>query len=267
MILSNYTLLSFRPVNYVVLEIITTTLVVGFTSPNSSIRLGTLPLIAFATWRSLSTCSTDIPNVFWASLISGNGLTYFLLYIELALLSKWNFEDRGPAPRQGENVSSSPVDEPHDGKWLRFKFGFNAVLSQRRVGTAHEVKNVPAFHKADPTYVPTKLRFLLGNFLSMTICYLIVDASSLAAQPEMNEAFFTPAKVPLLSRVDQVTIEELAIRTTSCLTVAINVCCILLFSYKLLASITISVGLSEVKDWRPPFGSLADVYTVRKFWG
>lgn len=264
---SNHDLLSLHPINYLASIIIITTLVIGFTSPYSSIRLGTLPLIATATWRLLSTCSTDIPNVFWASLVSGNGLTYFLLYTELALLSKWNFDDRGPAPRRGEVATAPQEREQHDNSWLRFKFGFNAVLSQRRVGTAYEVKNVPAFKKGDPTYVPIKSRFLTGNLVSMIICYLIVDASSLAAQPEMNEGFFAATKVPLLSRIDQVTLEELVVRTMSCFTVALNVCCILLFGYYMLASITISLGLSEVKDWRPPFGSLIDVYTVRRFWG
>lgn len=120
-------------------------LIIAFTSPYSAIRPFATPAFLFLHGQLILTCFERTQSIFWAIMLSGNSASYFLQYLETALLSQWNYESYGPldaaaASNHGKNVSPSKGSV-----WQRLKFGAYAAFSYRCCGTAHGVKNVPPF--------------------------------------------------------------------------------------------------------------------------
>ena len=255
-----------------VFEILATALVIGFTVSNSPFRLGFLPIIATAALYIYSACSVHIQSVFWTSLIVSNAITYLLRYLELVLISKWSSENKGPsrslARSEGETQGKQVEDRDKLAAVLpRLKFGLETTLFARNIGTAYEVKGTPRFSNDDPSYVPSKTKFLVQKAVVIVITYLVVDLSISLAQPEENPFFFSPRRIHFLSRLNEISGQELAIRVGSTLALGVNVICIFHFGYSILAFIAVISGMSEVTSWRPPFGSLVEAYSLRRFWG
>lgn len=120
---------------------------------------------------------------------------------------------------------------------------------------------------ASPHYLPSRGAFLRRNAVVLLLCYVVIDASSLDGQPESNAVMFTSQNIYFFTRLRHISAEQFAIRLISSLVVWLNIYCVVRMSHSILAIIAVGTGLSQVSAWRPPFGQLADAYTVRRFWG
>ena len=237
-------------------------------------------MVAIATWLVITTCSDNLPRA-WVTVVAGNGPTYLLRYIELVLLCRWSFEagrpinlggvtgeskaSKGEAGKADTSSSNGKVIRT-GGPWQRLGFSLRLVLSPRMVDTSYEVRNVPSF-TSDASEVPSRVRFLGQTARAIIISYIIVDLSTLGAQSEQHALLFAERNVPLLTRIGDTTFEELVIRTVSTLVLCINVICFMHIGYGLMAIFAVALGLSDVRSWRPPFGSPVEAYTLRRFWG
>lgn len=267
-----------HPVILVILQIFIIALAIGLTSPNTITRLAGLPLVAVAAWLVVMTCSDYLPRA-WVTVVAGNGPTYFLRYIELVLLCKWSFDTGRPITSRG-NTREPTVSKGEAWKtgtsrgkltrtgtsWERLRFGLRLVVSPRMVDTPYEVRNVPHF-TSQSNEVPSRGQFPRQNAGAIIISYIVVDLSTLGARPDQNETLFAERTVPLLTRLGDVTVEELVIRTMSTLMLCVNVVCFMHISYGIMAFTAVALGLSDVRSWRPPFGSPEEAYTLRRFWG
>ena len=281
------TSLLLHPISLVISQVLLTALAISFTRPSSLIRPAGLPLVITAAWLIAAICLQRIPRMSLASIVAGNGPAYLLRYIDLVLLSKWSYETGGPTAlldpprpkqeRRGNAVVSSSSSSS-DGRtksglpgtiFSRLRFGLNMTLSSRFTNTPWEVKNVPPFSASDRNYVPSRSAFLRHNAVVSLICYLVVDFFSLAGQsPESNAVTFASQRVPFFTRLGEIEGEQLAIRIIASLTLWLNIYCITRMGYSILAVVAVGTGFSrEVSAWRPPFGRLAEAYTVRRFWG
>lgn len=91
------------PTTLVAVEITLNALTVGFTSSSSKlVRLFGLLLVTAAAYLAILTIHRHVSSNLWASVLAGNASTYVLRYLDLALLEKWNFEDRGPTRKRGD---------------------------------------------------------------------------------------------------------------------------------------------------------------------
>lgn len=267
-----------HPVVLVLFQVLIIAFAIGFTSPFSISRLAGLPLVAIAAWLVVMACPQYLSRA-WITIVAGNGPTYLLRYIELVLLCEWNFETGKPTD-PGRNtgkqqLSTRKIRRFEDSSrklarggtlWERLGFGLRLVLSPRMVETPYEVRNVPHF-SSDPKKVPSRSLFLQRTALSIIISYIIVDLSTLGVQPDENTVLFAEGKIPLLTRLGEVTVEELLIRTISTLVLCVNVICFMHIGYGTMAFIAVALGISDVRSWRPPFGSPGEAYTLRRFWG
>lgn len=277
-----------HPISLVTSQVIITALAISFTRPSSIItRLAALPLLIIATWLVALTCLQRIPRISFASLVAGNGPTYLLRYIDLVLLSRWDYETQGPTnssqPRNqdkwenavsrsgggGSSTSRGGRNKTHpQGTALdRLRFGIHVTFSSRHIGTPWEVKNVPHFSASDPRYLPSQGTFLRRTAFAILLCYLVIDVSSFGVNPESNAVLFASQNVPFFARLGDVSTQQLAIRIFSSLTLFLNIYCVARLGYSIIGTIAVGTGLSQVSAWRPPFGRLADAYTVRRFWG
>ena len=276
----SFSTLILHPISLVICQVIVTSFALSFTHPSSLFRPAALPLVMIATWLVTATCLQHIPRMSLASIVVGNALAYLLRYFDLVVLSRWNYETCGPTnssePRN-QDVWKDPVsgrggggDSKYDLRRTlidRLCFGIHVTLSSRHVNTPWQVKNVPLFSSGDPHYVPSRAIFLRRNAIVALVCYFIVDLFSFGLQPESNALMFASQNVPIFARLQDVSMQEVAIRIASSLTLWLTIYCVTSIGYNVLGIVAVGTGISEVPAWRPPFGRLADAYTVRRFWG
>jgi hypothetical protein len=86
-------------------------------------------------------------------------------------------------------------------------------------------------------------------------------------QPRTNAVLFASHNIPFFARLGGVSVQELAIRIIVSLNLGLNIYCMTRMGYSILGIIAVGTGMSQVSAWRPPFGRLADTYTMRRFWG
>lgn len=267
------------PTIWVAVEITISALTIGLTSSSSKLlRLFGLLLVTTAAYLAFLTTFRHVSTTLWASVFAGNASTYVLRYLDLALLDRWNFDDRGPTRKKGDSKWSNKVDtverernkgpsSQHRTTWQRLWFGFNATLSPRQLNTPYQVKNVPAWSSTDLEYIPSRENFLWRTAINVSLNFVIVDLCSLGAQPERNAIMFSRDNIGFFSRLEYLGTEEVTIRVLASLVLWLNIYCIFRVIYDLLSFLAVGSGISEVQDWAPPFGSLSEAYSVRRFWG
>lgn len=263
-----------HPITLITFEILATAIVLGFTTPSSTLRPAILPLVATATFLVLVTCPIFLPR-FWITVVAGNAPTYLLRYIELTLLSRWSYTADGPTsiaharvrgkPGGGKKNAHLTGSHRHATAWKRLRFGLDVTLFPRRIGTPFEVRNVPPVAETRGKG-GSQATFLWQTSAMVFICYLIVDFSLLAAPDPSKAVLFSEEKVPLLTRLTQVSAEEVAIRIFSSLALCINIICFMNIGYGVMALVGVGLGLTEPSAWRATFGSPKEAYSLQRFW-
>lgn len=207
------------------------------------------------------------PN--YIALVTSLSANYALRYISLALISKWSFENRGPPSSilingsrgdHGTSTESGPASLRN-----RLQFGLRTTMYPRKIGTPYEVKNVPHFSSRDPKYAPSRSHYIIRSAISLLATWMIIYLHSIY-RPSDTDVLYDPGMVPLLTRYDQVTLDEILSRVKSTFLYWF------IFYHKLnsffgqLNLILGASGLSEVKFCRPVFGPALEAYSVRQFW-
>lgn len=196
------------------------------------------------------------------------------------MISKWSFEAQGPtspSPPSAKPQSTSNGKAQSNGKTPaklkvqatflnRLKFAWNSTMSIRNVNTPHEIRNTPYFSSTNPSYIPSRSRFLIRSLATFTITYLLLDLME-SAPPPPDLTLFNPSHVPVFTRLNEITFEEVVTRIVTSGVVWLAAFCIIATWNAFLEFFFVGTGLSEPKSWRPLFGSFAETYTVRGFWG
>ena len=252
------------------LQVSINALLVGFTAPSSPIRLLALPVIGLCVYRAVPICLPAIGRVLWASLIGGHSLSFFLQYIDTALLSRWSVETNGPI---GSSKTSLQFKQNHPRqaskkmrKWDRMRFGYFAAVTTRNVGTAFEIKGIPPFSQRDPNYVPSKGRFLSQSVMRLVSCYLTLDLLTFASQPDQNPILYQHDRIPWKNPAN-LSVEHLIVRSASTLGFWVGLYCVIQAYMGAIAFVLVALDLNEVRHWPPGFGPVSEAYTLRRFWG
>ena len=251
------------PLTVLLVQLLATALVVGFTLPSSTLRVGILPLVAICTWISVSTCRQYIGSGPWTAVAGGYSATYLLQYLSLALFRGRTFETQTHSKMLHRRPHGA--DKPDlvaDTYFRRLKYGLAAASTFRN----DDMRNVPVFSSKQPDSIPSRPAFLRWTFIKIIACYIVLDMLGLGADAETNMKKFSARHIPLFSRLSEVSAEEFAIRVFSTLATGICIYCSQEGLQSLLALAAVGVGISDVRSWRPRFGSLHDAYTVRRFW-
>ncbi|KAJ4351174.1 uncharacterized protein N0V89_006513 [Didymosphaeria variabile] len=193
----------------------------------------------------------------WASLQGGFSFTMLLQYIDLALISKRS---------HANHSSDKDVDTPST-LWQRFKTGWNAMWSFRRINTPSEAKNVPHFSSTDPIYTPPRSTFILRQALNAAVRYLVLDLLAQRKPPSDPQSLFHPSLIPFFTRLGSVTLPQIKLRVLSIAGFAVTFYCIIQGFTSFAAALALGCGLSDVKDWRPAFGSVSSAYSLKNVWG
>ena len=255
------------PVPTFLLEVLIISWVIAFTSPNSIVRPAMLPLVTACSCSILFN-THDYMRSQWASLLTATSIGFVLQYLDLSLLSKWNFQTGGPYAKHGlkndAGLHASRGNSSHS-HMDRMKFGLSSTFAFRHVDTPWEIKNVPYF-PGGRQKIPSWKVFLLRSTAAVFICYIVIDFSSAQPIPPNSEKIFSWEFVPLLSRLGDITTQQLTLRFGCTLIYWANMYCMMQGFTSMVSVLAVGLGLSEVKNWRPLFGSPIEAYSLRRFW-
>ena len=201
-----------------------------------------------------------------------------LKYLDLVLLSAWSTEARGPTRRDGglepvvgEKGTTLRLGSPPSRRrnaWEDVWWALTLIFNNRLVDTPWEVRSVPAFSEEHPGWVPSRARFVLTSSATALVCFVLLDAIRLlAAPPEVNAVLFAPERVAFFSRLGDVSLEEVVVRYISAGMYGVVTFLFFQGVYCGMGAIMVGLGVSEVRIWRPYFGSLIESWSLRRFWG
>jgi hypothetical protein len=235
---------------------------IGYTSAQSPLRLGVLVLVALCTWNCLNTALEFFVRLPWASLVGGYSVMLLFHYVDIGLLTRWEFNSSTIAsPTSDGKVTMS---QPTWGSQLRF--GIWAAFNARCLGTSEQVRNIPQFSNKDPNHIPSRAAFLRRTARIAALSYLGMDLLSSMSDPEVGNRFLVPSRVPIFRRLGEVTLEEVIIRIFSTIAMGAGLVCSQGGIYNIFAFISVLTGMSDPSDWPPFYGSLSDAYSLRRLW-
>ncbi|KAF2009043.1 hypothetical protein BU24DRAFT_474509 [Aaosphaeria arxii CBS 175.79] len=270
-----------HPIFLFLVSFTTNVFVLSFTTPQSLFRLACFLIPIFNVWYMLYSQNTvTFSHPMYANLLGGSIFTFALQYFNLVILRKSCYEQGGPTRTpEGATLQSNQNDKKVNDKikpvghtkWLptatkRLSWGTAHIFDSRGSGNPWEVKNVPRFSTNDPHYIPTKNEFLIRNILICLSSTILLDIVRPSADSSQNEKLFADHKIYFFSRLGSVTVEEISIRFLT--TLASTVMTYLLFQamYSAGAVVMVGLGMSRPDRWRPLFGDIREVYSLRRSW-
>ena len=252
------------PPHLLLFELIASSAVVGLTPSQSWVRPAALPILSSCVYAIVQD-SKQYMRPRWASLLGGFSFAALLQYIDLGLISRWNYEENSPSIQGIPKGKAEKV--PSDSPLNRFKFGWNAMWSFRHINTPSQVRNVPPFSKTDANYIPSKCKFVLQQSTAALGCYIILDLLGARKPPANAAQIFNPDLVPIFSRLGSVTTAEIKLRALTIARFGLTFYFVIQGFQSIAAALTVGLGLSKIANWRPAFGSLTDAYSLKNVWG
>ncbi|KAJ5922416.1 hypothetical protein N7516_010119 [Penicillium verrucosum] len=146
---------------------------------------------------------------------------------------------------------------------------FRLLAQTRAVNTQRQVKNVPSHPKYylwRGMQVPTRGRFLLRQLAIVAWQYLVLDiVQTVSLQQAKERGLHEPTKLQVEWIVP---LGHWAERIATYLSIWVVVNRLIGdLAYRVLSIFFVGIGLDSPADWPPAFGSLADAFTLRNFWG
>ncbi|KAK4210160.1 membrane bound O-acyl transferase family-domain-containing protein [Rhypophila decipiens] len=259
-------------------------IVIGFTSPSSNLRVGLLPVLSFLSWHCTLACPQYIPRSAWASSVGGYTLSLFLHYLDVAVLSQWSFDLQGPAknlllqpktksqcPSPKKKFPSNDKSPAQSGSIVqRFRYGLSVCFSWRFINTPYQAQNIS---RLDPKLSRSRKRFLASTGLSILVCYLILNGMDFLADPEITAKFYSVDRIPFFSRLTlpkddpkSISLEELGMRFSAAIAMGASLISVQRGVYNICAFVSVLIGLSEPDNWPPFNGPFKEIVSLRKFW-
>ena len=189
---------------------------------------------------------------------------FLLQYLDVGLVRKWNWSDRGPAFSKDATLKEEAENER---AWPKFRWAWSTMFALRHVNTRYEARNTPPFKDTDPTWIPSKRAFLVNESMMALACYLLLDLMAQLPPPANPPELFNKALIPLFCRLGDVTIAQLRLRALSIAAFGATFWALIRGYAATAGAITVALGLNEPRDWRPTFGSLTQAYSVQNLWG
>jgi hypothetical protein len=246
-------------------QLIITSFVLGFTKPSSALRPLLLIPVLSATLVYIPTARHRVDNIFQVSWGASQAVLATYQYIDVALITRWDFDFSGPEPKEPTKRAPSPYAV--DTVWNRLKFGLYATSSFRNCATAFETRGLRPFRRSDPKYTPSTDQFVISATLHLIACYLVLDALTSLGEPDKQAVLFAESRIPLLSRLGDVSAQELMERLICSFVFWLVNYLVLSTSVTAISLIMVSTGISEVSWWKPLFNfDNGFPFTIRRFW-
>ena len=130
----------------------------------------------------------------------------------------------------------------------KIQWTLDIAFNKRRVGWPRPVKTLPHFSSKNPSYTPSRTQFLIFRTIRLILFYLLTDFLMSLPRPDS----YQPQGATLAAMVFGLWFLMYLVQS---------------IVYDLYSLIAVGLHLSGVEAWPPRYGSLYEVYSVRRFWG
>jgi hypothetical protein len=247
----------------------TITLTARFTGRGSAFRYVALILLAAETYSYQYATANTYDTRGWAGRVPGGACSWAIITaFDRLILRGWDYDNymqRTLAFKRKRNPSIEGASSESAAK-TRMDFASEVTGDARGIDTFWEVKNVPPFSITDPKFVPTRGNFLAKHLIIVVITY---HAHNWAIKQmcTLNRGLLDAAYVPLLSRLQDVTYNEIQTRITATFAYWLAQCAFLQCFYSVACIFTAVSTPQDIRPFRPLFGSPSDAYSIRNAWG
>ncbi|KAI4217558.1 MAG: hypothetical protein LQ351_000154 [Letrouitia transgressa] len=269
-----------HPIVFLYLQNLVFVLIIAFTTPSSLLRLAVLPLFLAAAYPVTLSCLEALYRYAWAGFVGGYIIFSLLGYVEIALISKWSFDVKGPTyfPDPGVSPQNSQSNDGLNASsktWSsseileRLKFGYLVATNNRNIGTPYIVKNTPSFSSKDPAYIPSRTAFCLRKLLIIISTFLLIDlVSQNPTTLEQNEKLYPADTVRIFTgKPENLKMDQVLTRLVTVLMYWICTAMVIDASTSAIQLVSVALHIKPVKMYRPNFGPIGEAYTIRQFWG
>ena len=264
-----------------------TALTAGFTFSHSPLRPTLLALLVAYICIGLAKYPNYIQTTGFYGIVLGTMYgTWPLIFLDRLILRQWAFADRHkifPAmfaekrKHKENNEYDNPASNQIDGVCVtvgatkdtfvsRFAFGQEVAGSSRMVDTPWEAKNVAPFSTHYPNYVPSRASIVTQRFLIM-LPSLVVREIIMEVQMSIDPSYVAQSRVPFLTRLTEVSREEMAVRLILGVGSWVSLLCMIHITLGIGTILLAFLKPHELQKLRPLFGSVSEAYTLRGFWG
>ncbi|KAL8801837.1 MAG: hypothetical protein Q9182_004187, partial [Xanthomendoza sp. 2 TL-2023] len=257
------------------LSLIQYILVLGFTSKSSPFRIsGLVPMLSyiFLALRN-SEAHRDVTHRLFLIMSMGGTAVVAFQYLDSALLSCWTYAARGPTSALGgqKHLQRSDVHDSPEAITSKLVFGWEEAFRARSASSPWEVPNVPKFYPTDknPKRLPTKAQFLRYAALRCLVSFCVLDVIGwMGRDGSMNAVHFASERIPLFTRWQHITAEELMLRLVCSILHWVVAFCVLQGLYYGAAVVVVGfLGWGKIERWPPLFNRITYCWSIRRFWG
>ncbi|EGE84889.1 hypothetical protein RJZ56_006855 [Blastomyces dermatitidis] len=149
----------------------------------------------------------------------------------------------------------------------KVRWSLDIAINKRRINRADQTRNVPSFDSGRLHHIPSRRSFLLFRTARFILLYLVFDL--ITSQPlEDAQAKFGPGKDRIFARIMANDISPAEIGETVGILVGHCICAYisLLIGYDFFSLVAVGLCGAKVSDWKPLFGDIRQVYSIRTFW-
>jgi hypothetical protein len=139
------------------------------------------------------------------------------------------------------------------------------IINHRNIGTPYEVRNIPKFDESNPTYVPSRSKFLIRKFLTIFVAYGLLDI--LTCQPAPDPGLHSQHQEFFFTRLNEVTWEEIKFRFLTNVNIWASTYLLIQYIYAIVACVCVGSGVYAPGDFPPLIGPWTSAYRVRNYWG
>ncbi|KAG7285033.1 hypothetical protein NEMBOFW57_009651 [Staphylotrichum longicolle] len=263
-------MMNYHPLFDLAAVVLVSAAAIGFTPALSPFRSALLPILCALSWHCVIQCPNYIERSAWATSVGGYTLSYLFHYLDVGVLDPWDFTLQGSVKemRLRKDVGSpastrSSPRQPVQNVASRLRFGFSVLFSWRFANTRYQVKNLP---KLDESLRRSRGRFLAHTFLTIVVCYLVLDAMDCSADPKITETFYSLDKIAFFSRIRDVSAQEVVMRFFAAVGLGAGLVSVQRGVYSILAFVCVAGRLSDPADWPPFNGPFREISSLRNFW-
>ncbi|KAL4886421.1 membrane bound O-acyl transferase family-domain-containing protein [Aspergillus karnatakaensis] len=235
--------------------------VICLTPRQSLFRFAALPVLAWLTLQACNALDFFNHNQLVNPMTAGYFIVFAIHHAQLLFVT--------PIDKTDIDREISAKAKRNTGIVPRVKKALYLLSTPRGVETSFEIKGLQYSASALSS---SRVRFLAWNILIIAIQYILIDLiTHQPSSPEDIERFFSPGKEYLLFRPSNLpppTLTEVGVHLGVALmawgpmgSVFINI------FYRVVAVLSVGLGISRPDQWPSLFGSITEAYTVRRFWG
>ncbi|KAJ2960279.1 hypothetical protein NQ176_g11060 [Zarea fungicola] len=131
------------------------------------------------------------------------------------------------------------------------------LCNWRRLGTSWQIAKVPPFSRRAPSAVPSRAALIMRRLVYIAASLVVIDLCNISTVGD--DAMM--GQRALLSRMDQVTAEELLFRASVVVRYVLSAIAGVYLAYAVLTVVALALCLSSPAECPPMFGQLSKTYS------